>query len=278
MIKTITPFFLSLLVIISVLLPQHLFSQKEIKVTARGSYEALDLTLEEVRNKAIDEAKKNAMVKAGIAENVKVSDFLYTFEDDEKFKEIFQSFVSTETGAEIMVEEVKELKRDINEFGNILIEVEISAIVYKHEDKKDPALIIKVDGIKELYLEDDPLDFSFTASKDGYLKIFNVTDETAFILYPYNDPAYKYLKDDPERMFKKNEKVHFPINQNIDGYYFGIDNEDKDKEYNLLIFVFTKENIPFMEDIKVNNIMKWIYQIPLEDRVVEQYGIIVKRK
>jgi hypothetical protein len=278
MIKLKTPLFLSLLLIILGLLPQNLFSQKEISVTARGSYEARDLTIEEVRNKAIDEAKKNAMVKAGISENVQVSDFLYTFEDDEKFKEIFQSFVSTETGAEIMVEEVKEINRDINEFGNILIEVEISAIVYKHEDKKDPALVIKVDGIKELYFEDDPLDFSFTPSKDGYLKIFNVTDEMAFILYPYDDPGYSYLKDDPERVFRKNEKIHFPVNQNMDGYYFGIDNEEKEKEYNLLIFVFTKENIPFMDEVKVNNIMKWIYQIPLEDRVVEQYGIIVKRK
>jgi hypothetical protein len=278
MIKTKTFLILSSLLLLSELLPLNLFAQKEIKVTARGNYEARDLTLEEVRNKAIDEAKKNAMVKAGISENVKVSDFLYTFEDDEKFKEIFQSFVSTETGAEIMVEEVKEINRDINEFGNILIEVEISAIIYKHEEKKDPALIIKVEGIKELYLENDPLEFSFTPSKDGYLKIFNVTDETTFILYPYDDPAYSYLKDDPERIFKKNEKVHFPINQNMDGYYFGIDNESKEKEYNLLIFVFTKEFIPFMEEFKVNNIMKWIYQIPLEDRVVEQYGIVVKRK
>lgn len=278
MIKTKTYRIISLLLFISAFIPFNLFSQKEIKVTARGNYEARDLTLEEVRNKAIDEAKKNAMVKAGISENVKVSDFLYTFEDDEKFKEIFQSFVSTETGAEIMVEEVKEINRDINEFGNILIEVEISAIVFKHEEKRDPALIIKVEGIKELYLEDEPLDFSLMPSKDGYLKIFNVTDETAFILYPYDDPAYSYLKDDPERIFKKNEKVHFPVNQNMDGYYFSIDNESKEKEYNLLIFVFTKEFIPFMEDFKVNNIMKWIYQIPLEDRVVEQYGIVVKRK
>ncbi len=260
------------------LLPLNLFSQKEIEVTARGSYEARDLTLEEVRNKAIDEAKKNAMVKAGISENVQVSDFLYTFEDDEKFKEIFQSFVSTETGAEIIVEEVNELKRNINEFGNILIEVEISAIVYKHEDTKDPSLVIKVDGIKEFYLENDPLDFSFTPSKDGFLKIFNVTDESAFILYPYNDPAYGYLNDDPERIFKKNEKIHFPINQNMDGYYFGIDYEYKSKEYNLLIFVFTKDNIPFLEKTEVNKIMKWIYQIPLNERAVEQYGIVVKRK
>jgi len=270
--------FLFLVVLCSFWTPGKIFSQKEIAVTATGTYEARDLTLEEVKNKAIDEAKKNAMVQAGIAENVQVSDFLYTFEDDEKFKEIFQSFVSTETGAEIMVEDVEEIKRDINEFGNILIEVEISAVIYKHDDKKDPSLVVKVDGIREYYVENDPLDFSFTPSKDGYLKIFNVTDATAFILYPYNDQAYSYMNDDPERIFRKNEKVRFPVNQNMEFYYFGIDNESKDKEYNLLIFVFTKENIPFMEDVKVNNIMQWIYQIPLDERIVEQYGIVVNRK
>jgi hypothetical protein len=275
----IKSFLMALILLINLgLLPFNLFSQKEIKITARGSYEARDLTLEEVRNKAIDEAKKNAMVKAGIAENVQVSDFLYTFEDDEKFKEIFQSFVSTETGAEIIVEEVKELNRNINEYGNIHIEVEISAVIFKHNDKKDPSLVIKVDGIKESYLENDPLDFTFTPSRDGFLKIFNVTDESAFILYPYNDPAYDYLNDDPERMFKKNEKIHFPVNQNMDGYYFGIDNENKSKEYNLLIFVYTRDNIPFMDEVKVNDIMRWIYKIPLDERIVEQYGIVVKRK
>jgi hypothetical protein len=278
MIRTQIRVILLLTIFVSLLSPCRVFSQKEISVIARGTYEARDLTLEEVKNKAIDEAKKNAMVQAGIAENVQVSDFLYTFEDDEKFKEIFQSFVSTETGAEIMVEDVQEIKRDINEFGNILIEVEISAVIYKHDDKKDPSLVIKVDGIREYYVENDPLDFSFTPSKDGYLKIFNVTDATAFILYPYNDQAYSYMNDDPERIFRKNEKVRFPVNRNMEYYYFGIDNESKEKEYNLLIFVLTKENIPFMEDVKVNNIMKWIYQIPLEERIVEQYGIVVNRK
>ncbi|MCD4730399.1 MAG: hypothetical protein K8R74_07355, partial [Bacteroidales bacterium] len=68
---------IALLIVTSTLL-----AQKKIPVTAQGSYEARDLTLEEVKKKAIDEAKRNAMVKAGISENVQVSDFLYTFEDD----------------------------------------------------------------------------------------------------------------------------------------------------------------------------------------------------
>ena len=267
----------TILVLTLTILTASLNAQKKISVTARGSYEARDLTIEEVKKKAIDEAKKNAMVKAGISENVKVSDFLYTFEDDEHFKEIFQSFVSTETGADIIVNDVKEINRDINEFGNILIEVEIQATIIKHRSQKDPSFQFKVEGIKEFYYDTSPLTFSFKPSKEGYLKIFNITDETAFILYPYSDPENALLNDEQGRLFKKNQTVNFPVNPNMSGYFFEIDNKEKDKEYNLLIFVYTKDDIPFMKDVNVENIMRWIYELPLDEKVVEQYGIVVRK-
>lgn len=255
----------------------EIYAQKKVNVTATGSYEARDLTIEAVKTKAIEEAKHNAMVKAGISESVKVSDFLYTFEDDEKFRDIFQSFISTETGADIIVEEVRELKKEFNEFGNILIEVEIDAIIIKHKEKKDAAFNFKVEGIREVYYENDPLDFKFLPTRNGYLKIFNVAEKTAFVLYPYNNPQNAYLNDEQERVFLKNEQVSFPVNKMIDGYYFEIDDDKILKEYNLLIFVFTKEDYPFHDDVNVENIMKWIFEIPLNQRAVLQFGIVLKK-
>lgn len=264
------------LIIISIVTDAN--AQKKISVTAIGSYEARDLTLEEVKNKAIEEAKHRAMVEAGISENVKVSDFLYTFEDDKKFQDIFQSFISTETGADIIVEEVREKKRDINEFGNILIEVEIDAIIIKHKEKKDPAFSFKVEGIRDVYYENDPLNFNITPTRDGYLKIFNIFDEdVSIILYPNIDPENAYLNDDPDRIFLKNVKANFPINNMMDGYYFEIANKDSEKEYNLLIFVYTKEDYPYFEELDVTNIMNWIFKIPLNQRSVQQFGIVIKR-
>lgn len=254
-----------------------IYGQKKIQITAKGTYEARDLTLEEVRKKAIDEAKHNALVKAGISENVKVSDFLYTFEDDEKFKDIFQSFISTETGADIIVESVRELLRDINEFGNIMIQVEIDAVVIKHKEKKDPTFDFKVDGIRETYYENDPLDFSFLPTRNGYLKIFNIAETSATVLYPYNDPESPYLTDDPEHIFLKKEWIRFPVSKMMDGYYFEIMNKNASKEYNLLIFVFTKEEYPFLDEVNVSNIMKWIFEIPLDQKAVQQWGIVLKR-
>lgn len=70
-------------------------------------------------------------------------------------------------------------------------------------------------------------------------------------------------------------QVRFPVNSMIDGYYFEIENSNK--EYSLLIFVFTKEDYPFLEDVNVTNIMKWIFEIPLDQRAVQQYGIVIRR-
>ena len=253
------------------------YGQKKTEVSATGKYEARDLTLEQVKNKAIDEAKKNAMAKAGIAENVTVTDFLYTFEDNDKFKEIFQSFVSTETGAEIVVDKVRELNRDINEFGNILIEVEIEATIFKHKKEKDPEFQFRVEGIREFYYNNDGISFSFLPSMEGYLRIFNITDDTAFVLYPYSGFENPVYNDAAGRKFANNTEVQFPVNEHLDKYYFEIDDPTKGKEYNLLIFVYTKSNIPFLEDETVENIMRWIYEIPLDQRAVEQFGIIVNR-
>jgi len=264
-------------IVILLFIVLNISAQKKIPVTATGSYEARDLTLEEVKKKAVEEAKRNAMIKAGISENVSVSDFLYTFEDNEQFKEIFQSFVSTETGAEIMVEKVTETNRDINEFGNILIEVEIEAVIFKHKKEQDISFVFKVDGIREFYYENDPLNFNFLPAGEGYLKIFNITDKMAFMLYPYYDEENEMLNDDIGKLFAKNKKILFPLNENMDGYYFGIDDPKRSKEYNLLIFVFTKNDIPFMDEPNVQNIMRWIYEIPMDERAVEQFGIIVNK-
>ena len=60
-----------------------IYGQKQVHVRAAGSYVSLDLTPEQTKLKALDEAKRDALIKAGVAESITVSDFLYTFEDNE---------------------------------------------------------------------------------------------------------------------------------------------------------------------------------------------------
>jgi hypothetical protein len=254
--------------------------QKKVHVRATGSYVSRDMTPEQTRQKALDEAKQDALNKAGVGESITVSNFLYKFEDNEKFREIFQDFTSTETGGEVMIDSILSEERTFNEFDNMVITVEVEATVFIHKEEEDPTLDIKVEGIEDHYKNNQYLTFIVTPGTNGYLKIFNVTEEeVSSLLFPYIDEKQPYLNDDPALLLKAFQKITFPVNQAFsDGYYLDISNPEKDKEFNLLIFVFTRENIPFMENAgDMKQIMKWIYSIPMDKRKVIQLGFVINR-
>jgi len=267
-----------LFLILLVLIIQDVSGQKKVKVTAKGSYASKDMAPDQIREKALVDAKRNALVQAGVAESIAVSDFLYTFEDNQKFQQIFQAFTSTETGGEMIVDTISE-SRSTDEFSNFVIEVEIKATVFIHNEKLDPTLNIKLEGIEDTYKNGEYLKFTVTPGTDGYLKIFNVTEDYNSLLYPHRDEKLDILSDDPKLILKALQKTTFPVNKYIpDGYTMEITKPDKDKEFNLLIFVFTRENIAFLEDgSDMKKIMEWIYSIPMDKRKVVQVGFVISR-
>lgn len=255
-----------------------LSAQKKQTVRAKGSYFSSDLTPEQTKKKAIEEAKREALVKAGVSESVSFSDFSYQFEDNAKFGEIFQTISAIETGGEIIVDSVLRETRSFNEFGNMVVEVEIEATIYEHKAKADPKFLIEVEGIDEVYKNEDYLQFKFTPQQDGYLKIFNITDEETYLLYPYKDSKNKILNDNPDYLFKKRITERFPVHPAFkDGYYLEIDTPGKTQEFNILMFVYTKQNIPYTGTVNFKSMMSWIYAIPPDERVTQQVGFVIKK-
>jgi hypothetical protein len=253
-------------------------AQKKKTVHAKGSYVSRDLTPEQTKAKAIEEAKRNALQKAGITETVSFTDFQYQFEDNERFREIFQAISSIETGGEIIVDEIISEEKSFNEFGNMMVEVEIKATVYRHKEKADRKFLFTVEGIDEVYKNGSLLQFQFTPTQVGYLKIFNITDEETYLLYPYIDKANPQYNDDPDHGFVKSETAQFPLHPAYrEGYTLEIDTPGKTQEFNILMFVYTKENIPFIREVDFSSMMKWIYSIPPNERVTEQVGFVIKK-
>jgi hypothetical protein len=259
-------------------LPMFSAAQKKITVRATGSYASHDLTPEQTKAKAIEEAKRNALQKAGVTETVSFTDYQYQFEDNERFKEIFQAISTIETGGEIIVDKILKEEKSFNEFGNMVVTVEIEATVFRYKEKADRKFVFTVEDIDEVYKNGALLQFRFTPAQDGYLKIFNITDEITYLLYPYIDNDHPYLNDDPDRLFKKRETVRFPVNPAFsDGYTLEIDTPGKTQEFNILMFVFTKENIPWMGEVTFNKMMNWIYSIPPDARATKQVGFVIKK-
>jgi len=266
------------LLILCLFIASGISAQKRQTVRAKGSYFSSDLTPEQTKKKAIEEAKREALVKAGVSESVSFSDFSYQFEDNAKFGEIFQTISAIETGGEIIVDSVLHETRSFNDFGNMVVEVEIEATIYEHKAKADPKFLIEVEGIDEVYKNEDYLQFKFTPQQDGFLKIFNITDEETYLLYPYKDPVNKTLNDNQDKLFTKRVTEQFPVHPAYsDGYSLEIDTPGKTQEFNILMFVYTKQNIPYTGTVNFKNMMSWIYAIPPDERVTQQVGFVIKK-
>ncbi len=252
--------------------------QKKKTVRAKGIYMTRELTPEQARAKAIEDAKRNALANAGVSETVTFTDFSYKFEDNEKFGEIFQAISMIATGGEIIVDEILSEELTFNEFDNMVVEVEIEATIFNHRKKADPTFLFVVEGIDEVYKNEDLLQFYVTPTQDAYLKIFNITEDETGLLYPYRSRENPQYNDNPNRLFKAGEVAQLPLHPVFsDGYFLEVDIPGKTQEFNILLFVFTKQNIPFIEEPTFNNVMKWIYSISPDERVMKQEGFVIKK-
>jgi len=224
-----------------------------------------NLTLEQAKEKAIKEAKIEALRIAGIPQNITSTEVLTTSENNQNFEQAFNSFSNIEIQGTVLEPDTILENKFIDEFGNFIIEVSFNATVLQYETKPDPSFAISVKGIRDYYENNGKITFFFKPFEDGYLKIFLFNDNNeGFIIYPNNYEA--------NRLFTKNKTVDFPL---MPQYLDYIVETSKQREIDHLVFVFTRESIPFEEKVNVHNILNWIYSIEPNQRVVKYFQFVI---
>ena len=245
---------------------QHLFSQ-EIK-GAEGRWPVVNITPEQARNKAIEEAKKEALRIAGITESIKAADVLSTFEANDRSSQLFSSFSSIElhgavTRYEIVKDEIEKNSID----GLLYAIVVIDATVKKYTSVADPEFKIDVRGLRTNgYRKGETIVFSVNPNKEGYLKIFLFENtEEAVQLFPN--------RYETNRRLNAKETLRFPTVVGID-YTAEKSTTDK-QEHNLLLFVYTKSDIPFYGDLTAQRVLGRINEIEPSEREVVIESILI---
>ena len=98
------------------------------------------------------------------------------------------------------------------------------------------------------------------------MKIFlfeNTTDAT--LLFPNNYETNSRMKE--------KETVKFPTVSKID--YAAEKTTAEKQEHNLLMFVYTKSDIPFYDDVTCQSVMRWINRIEPNEREVVMHPLLV---
>ena len=259
--------FFLLLFTISNLFAQKVSQVSDIKGT---SYITGDISPNQAKAQALNDAKLNALKAAGIGEHINSYQLLFTSQQKNDYSQFFSSDIQSEIQGAVQSYEIKSERTYCKSEIEIICEVTIDASVIKYEPKPDVTFNMNIEGVKATYNNDDKLSFTFKATQDGYLTIFDITDKEAFLLYPN---AYE-----KQKVLKGSELYSFPIAK-ID---YTLHTDLKQQETNRLIFVYTKTLIPFMKMNKdqvatYENIFSWIYSIMPDQRKVEYLILTIQK-
>lgn len=254
---------LALVTLVSLILLSSYAQKISIKhiTGAKGSYLISGSVSEEAAKvKALAEAKVNALKMAGVSESIKSYDMLFKSEVGSKYEEVFMSEKQSEIRGAIQ-NYTMEFRRGLDEQQNFFIEVTIDADVILYSTSADPAFSVSVEGIKQGYQNGEKLTYTITPSISCYLNIFNIYDKNAALTFP--NPYER------QQMLEAGKSYTFPLNKNIE---YPLERTTLEPESNKLVFVFTKDLIPFMkykgedQETSFEDVSSWLFSIPPDRR------------
>jgi hypothetical protein len=246
-------------------------AQEIIKITnSEGvAFISGDVSPNQAKKRALNNAKISALRSAGISESVKSFQMLYSSQTDKDYQQFFTNNVQTEMQGNILSYEIINEQTIQKSELELYVEITINASVVKYETLPDVNFDFNIEGIDAVYNNNDLLEFTIKTSQLSYLTIFNITDTETSVFFPNG-----YEKDNK---LIANEVHEFPIGQIEYELYTDLQNQ----EMNRLLFVFTKSYIPFikMDRDQVTteaSIFSWIYSIMPDQRKIEYFNVIVK--
>jgi hypothetical protein len=219
-------------------------------------------SLKQVRARAVNAAKVNALKEAGIQENINTYTDYFQSETKEEYEELFASSIFTNIqGAVTDVERVKTNKSFTSD--NLLqVKVLINCTVIKYNTENDLSFDFEVKGVKPNYNHNDLLTFQFKPYSDGFLKVFIFTKNESYQLYPNNyENSISFLEE---------KKYKFPleeINYRLE--------TTKRSQMHRVVFVFLKKDIPYTHEVDYKKIFDWMFRIPPDIRKVKTFSFTV---
>lgn len=243
----------------------NLNAQNTIKIISEGNAIVTEnISLNDAKKKALENAKINALKKAGLTENIQYNEVLLSESKNKDFKSFFSSTVQYEMQGAIISYTILEEKKQTN-FTTHLDEYQtkIEAEVIKYNEKNDPYFNVLVKGIKPAYFENEELKFNFTLSQDAYMHIFCIYENMVVKVYPN--------KYDSNHLFLKEKNYIFPISN---AYKTLLTLEKNEIEQNRLFIIFTKKNYPLYIKNKENkaynieDIYQWVYKLSPFERTL----------
>lgn len=255
------------ILLITCLIIGPLYAQNPVKIKgAQGRWQVSeDVTLKVAEERAFMEAKKEALRKAGVMENVWSVFGQISQENGTEFHEAYSQMNVLAIGGMVNVtkKNVEEIW-DVNSRSLYKV-VTIDATVQK-EDRVDKSYALEVKGVANLYKEGDVFTCKLKVhGTDSYLKLFWFDGNGGALLYPN---AYE-----PNALLKAGKEYAIPFSNAVD---YRMEKQGRESEKINMMMVATKEDIPFTGKVTYQNVLKWVYAIPNDKRCAFYDMVLIK--
>lgn len=250
-----------------VALAAPLHAQKTVKVrNVQGRWQVSDnVTLKEAEERALNEAKKEALRRAGVMENVWSVFGQITQENGTEFEEAYSQMNVLAIGGMVNV-----TKQKVDEVWDVdtrsLYKVVTIDAEVKKQDDADNTYALEVKGVDPLYESGESLHCTLRVfGTDSYLKFFWFDSTGGSLIYPN--------EYEPDRLLEAGKEYQLPFDARFD--YQMVKQQEGSEKVNLM-WVVTKENIPFTGEVTYQNVLKWIYAIPNSQRCAQYDMVMIK--
>jgi hypothetical protein len=224
-----------------------------------------DVTLKEAEERALLEAKKEALSRAGVMENVWSVFGQITQENGTEFQEAYSQMNVLAIGGLVNITK-KKVEEVWDETSRSLFKVVTIDATVQKDEKVDKAYALEVKGIATLYQAGEALRATLKVhGTDSYLKIFWFDGKGGSLLYP-NDYEGNIL-------LKAGKEYPVPLTDKVD---YLMEKQSRDSEKINMMVVATKENIPFTGKVTYENVLKWVYAISNDRRCAFYDMILIK--
>jgi hypothetical protein len=226
-----------------------------------------NLSPDDAKKNAINDAKLNALLKFGISEHISSYKILYKQQTNNNFEQVFNSQLLSELSGNIVSYQItKERFYCKNDF-EIIYEVTIDAEIIKYKTSLDNKYQVNISGIKGIYTDGEDFGFNLKTTHDCYLTIFDLLDTTAYLVYPQTDKSLQ---------INKNSLIKFPFEGSLDTK---LSDSKSSQENHRLLCVMTKEFYPFIIHNEFfssyENVLTWINSIEPYNRNVQYYPFVI---
>lgn len=273
--------FIILICIVAFAQPKNEIQPRWVKATGVGFSKDVAKATEDALNKA----RANALKELGIT--IKAGEYRQKTEDNESLMDFYTSFAESSTRGLILEEKVisKSKPEPVQLEGSdeylMKVQIEIEALVAPQVIDPDPTYKVEIFTDRIVYNEREPVQFRIYASKDGYLTLFNIKNDTLNVLFPNPMLKDNFVKGgDTLYIPPKKSKVRIRL----------ITNPGQTRTDEMFIAILTKEKIDFNEGniIKNNKVpfkqaqlsayAKWLYQISPDRRTSDMKILSVVKK